>query len=109
MPKYVVLNRSQHALKTWKRAENYKFAARSHLVPLVIQDATAAAAEMPIGLARLEQGFQLVALLSFNSDENAFVGPDGKWLMRYIPSTLRGHPFLMARPPSSDLIALCVD
>lgn len=109
MPKYVVLNRSQHSLKTWKPAENYKFAARSNLVALLIPDVAAAAAETPIGLVRVNDNFQLVALLAFNSGENAFVGPDGKWLMRYIPATLRGYPFIMARQPGSDQAVLCID
>ena len=109
MPKYVVVNRSQHSLTTWKPPENYKFAARSNLVALLIPDVAAAVAEMPIGLIRSNNNFELVALLSFNSDENAFVGPDGKWLMRYIPATLRGYPFMMARQPGSDQGVLCVD
>ena len=109
MPKYVALSRSEHSSRTWRRAEGYKFAERDQTVAIVAQETSAACCEMPLGFIRQGDVFELAALLAFNPGDNAYVAPDGRWMMRYIPMALRGHPFHHVRNPVTGQAILCVD
>lgn len=108
MAKFVPLNHRDHGQKTWTRKEDYRFSSSDALVPLIASELSAAASEMPIGFVREEDKFTLVALLSFRTNENLFVAPDGKWLAKHIPMALRSYPFRLLRPQGHDL-TLCFD
>lgn len=58
--------------------------------------------------AQAKPGYMLVALLGLEPGVNLFVAPDGRWLGRYVPAALRGHPFRLAHA-EQDKLALCVD
>ncbi|WCL54086.1 SapC family protein [Gimibacter soli] len=66
----------------------------SQILPLVIQEIPAAAADMPVVFVKNgETGqFQAVALLGLESKENLFAGPDG-WADVYVPRIVMNMPF----------------
>ena len=70
MPKFVPLSRQLHGDKTWKRAPDYRFAAKVPVVPIVAQEVAAASSEMPLGFVKTGELFELVALVSRRADEN---------------------------------------
>lgn len=109
MTKFVPLNLNDHAGKKWVRNENYGFAARDAVVPLVANELSAAASEFPIGFVRDGSTLTLAALLSFKPNENLFVGPDGKWLGTHVPLALRSNPFRLLRRSNQPGMVLCVD
>lgn len=109
MPKFVPLSPKQHGNKTWKRDPNYHFAAKEQVVPIVAQEVAPASSEMPLGFVKRGDTFDLVALVSWQANENLYVGPDGTWLVKYVPALLRAHPFLLVRPKGHEQLVLCVD
>src|SRR4051812_33765880 len=109
MPAYAILNKPQHAVRTWKRPDNYRFAERDQVVGLVSQEAAAACCEMPFGFVRHGDGLEMAGLCSFTPGDNVFIAPNGQWMMRYIPITLRGHPFHHVRQAGSEQAVLCID
>lgn len=107
--KYVVLNRRDHGIRTWKRRVGFGFAERDQVIILVAQEAAAACCEVPIGFVRHGDAFELVALCSFTPNDNVYIAPNGQLMLRYVPLILRGHPFHHLRQPGSDQAMLCVD
>jgi hypothetical protein len=109
MTRYTVLSRQTHAMRTWKRPENYRFAASDQAVLLVAEEAAAASCEMPFGFVRQGESLEMAAVCGLTPGNNVYVAPTGQWMMRYIPLILRGHPFHHMRQPNSDQALLCVD
>lgn len=109
MPRFVPLSRKSHAGKTWIRPQTYGFASRQPIVPVVGLELTTAAVNMPLGFVRQGDDYHLSGLLSFQSDSNLFVGPDGRWVGAYTPAVLRSHPFRLMRQEGSENMVLCVD
>jgi hypothetical protein len=76
---------------------------------LVAEEAEVACCEMPIGFVRHAESLEMAAVCGLAPGANAYVGPTGQWMMRYIPLVLRGHPFHHVRQPGSDEAILCID
>lgn len=108
MPNIVPISRERHADKGWKRFDSYAFAAHTTLVPLVGAELPKAAMSLPIAFVQQEERYVPVAVLGLEPTTNLFVSPDGRWLSPYIPSALRGHPFVLARTESGNRV-LCLD
>src|SRR5262245_61844491 len=98
-PKFVPLNRKMHGDKTWKRGQDYRFAASDQAVPIVAHEVAAASSELPLGFVRMGEAFELAALVSRRAGENLYVASDGTWLVNYVPAILRAHPFRLLRLP----------
>lgn len=109
MPRYVPISRTNHAGKTWMRAQSYGFASRTPVAPIVGLELATAAVNMPLGFVRQGENFHLSALLSFRADNNLFVGPDGRWISSYTPAIFRSYPFRLLRPEGSEQMVVCVD
>ena len=108
MPNIVPLSRERHAGKGWKRFDSYAFAAHTALAPLVGAELPKAAMSLPIAFVQQNERYVPVAVLGIEPTTNLFVAPDGRWLGAYTPSTLRGHPFALARTENGDWV-LCLD
>ncbi|MTW20210.1 SapC family protein [Allochromatium palmeri] len=108
MPNFVPISRERHADKGWKRFDSYAFAARTALVPLVGAELPKAAMSLPIAFVQQDERYIPVAVLGIEPTSNLFVAPDGRWLGAYIPSALRGHPFMLARTEGENRV-LCMD
>ena len=93
----------------WQPASSLAFAARSATVPLVLAEIPRALLSLPLAFLRGNDAAWPVALLALNTDDNLFVGADGRRLGPYVPAALRAHPFALLRVDGTDRLALCVD
>ena len=64
---------------------------------------------MPIAFVEQSGRYVPVAVLSPLQGHNLFVGPGGQWLGSYVPSLLRGYPFVLARNEGAENAMLCID
>ncbi|EXJ15995.1 SapC family protein [Imhoffiella purpurea] len=108
MPKLAPISLERHADQRWRRFTSYAFAARTSVAPVVLSEMPKASMAMPLAFIREGEAFLLVALMGLAPGKNLFVAPDGRWLGRYVPAALRGHPFALGKLPD-DQFALCVD
>lgn len=96
MPHFQAVSRTTHADKRWKRYDNYHFAARDAVVPLVVQELARALMHLPIGFIKQQDVFVPVAVLGLQPGQNLFVTADGRWIGGYTPAAYRGYPFRLA-------------
>jgi len=109
MTRFVAVSVERHANKCWRRFSSYDFARAQSVVELVAAELPKAAVAMPIALMRGgDASYRLVALLGLEPGNNLYVAPDGRWLGRYIPAVLRGHPFRLLNT-GDDRYVLCLD
>jgi len=108
MRNYQPVSTNKHASLRWKRFDNYHFAAKDAVAPLVVQELPKAAMALPLAFIEQEGGYTPVAVLGLQSGHNLFVAPDGRWIGPYTPAAYRGHPFTLAKMADGQQ-ALCVD
>lgn len=108
MSEFKAVAKNTHAGQSWHRFERYDFARSRAVVPLVVSELSKASVALPIGLMKDNDSFVPVAVLSLDGVSNVFVAPDGRWLGRYVPAELRGHPFALL-PNADGKHVLCVD
>jgi hypothetical protein len=109
MAELAAITTERHAKKVWKHVTDYAFVAEDAGIPLVGAELGKAALAMPIGLIKIDAGYQLVAITSLQPGTNLYVAPDGKWLGGYIPAALRGYPFQLAQQEGSGEFILCIN
>jgi hypothetical protein len=109
MSQLTVVNRERHAGKKWLRFNGYGFAAADAVAPLVGAELVRAAPAMPLAFSEQSGRYTLVAVLSPIPGRNMFVGPDGRWLLGYVPAWFRTYPFRMVPQQGTDNAVLCVD
>jgi hypothetical protein len=105
----VPLNRERHRNLKLQTDGRVRFAASTHFIPLTAVELYDAARDYPVVFAGGESASP-VAILGLRSEENLFVGADGRWAEgRYVPAFVRRYPFILARSgPSSDF-TVCLD
>lgn len=109
MVSVVAVDREKHAGKGWRPPTGYSFAAGQSLLPLVGVEFARAAVSMPIAFVEQAGRYMPVAVLSPLQGHNLFVGPEGHWLGNYVPSLLRGYPFVLVRNEGVENAMLCID
>lgn len=107
MVNVVPVERSLLAGKGWRRPIGYAFAAQQAVVALVASEFPQAALALPICFVEQSGVFVPVMLTSPLPGHNAVVGPDGQWLVGYVPAALRVYPFSLG--PSAGQANLCVN
>jgi hypothetical protein len=103
------LNPELHGNLGLKRSPNpYKFAARTHAVPLQVTEFGPAAINYPIIFAG--ESKQPMAIMSIRQGENLFISADGFFEPdAYVPAYLRRFPFVLADDPQNERLIVCVD
>jgi hypothetical protein len=109
MTELAAINPEHHAKKVWKRVTDYTFAAEQTVIPLVGAELSKAALAMPTGFMKLDAGYQLVAITSLQPGTNLYVAPSGRWVVEYIPATLRAYPFQLAQQEGAGEFILCIN
>lgn len=96
----------------WKArvAQDFRFAAGTNSVPLLLPEIPDAAREFPVAFVKTgDNAFVLACLLGLREDENLYVDPDtGRWGGRYLPAFIRRYPFLLSETPAREFI-VCFD
>lgn len=90
---WVPLSQEHHGGLMWQRFTAYHFAQTTSQVTLAGAELRHAAANFPIALAETAEGWQAVALLGLEDDQNLLVDDRGRWRAAYVPAALRSHPF----------------
>ncbi len=105
----VPINAEAHASVSIRQNTGYGFASDLSAVPLVAAEFASAARDLTIVFSRAEDGMFPFAVLGIENGKNLFVSGDGAWGGRYIPAFLRRYPFVFARDPKGETMALCID
>jgi hypothetical protein len=92
-----------------KTGETYAFAAEVNSVPVTAIEFAQAAAEYPIVFAGTETSVLPAVILGVRESENLFVGPDGRWLGKYVPAFVRRYPFVFSQDEAGTTFTLHID
>src|SRR5690606_37125376 len=93
--KLVPLNLDAHRNLHFDAKNNYSFASKLMVSPVVAAEAGHIAREYVLVFARKAESLPL-ALLGVDKDKNAYVDDSGTWQSRYIPAHVRRYPFMFA-------------
>ena len=105
----VPLNRDTHRSLTFRAPERpLDYAREAHLIPAVIDEFAAAAAEIPIAFLPGPTQPAAVFVTGLRPGVNAFISPKGRWDGHYVPAYLRRYPFIVGEVPNADPV-LCID
>jgi len=104
MPNFQAVSKHTHANKRWKRYDNYAFAAKDAVAPLVVQELARALMHLPIGFIKQQEHFVPVAVLGLQVGQNLFITADGRWIGGYTPAAYRGYPFQLASTPDGQSV-----
>ncbi|WP_372015755.1 SapC family protein [Pseudoxanthomonas sp. 10H] len=92
------LNRDTHRQLRLRQAEDARFAASTHLVPLAGVEFFQAARHYPILFVGEGAEASPIALLGLKPGQNGFVGESGQWRRAaYVPAFVRRYPFVLAQ------------
>ncbi|MCH8683751.1 SapC family protein [Pedomonas mirosovicensis] len=106
----VPLSPSQHAKLVMGERQNFKFSAKTHAIPLTVDEFVVAQRHFPIIFGPGDVSVPL-ALVGLREGQNLFVDENGQWQRDiYIPGYVRRYPFVLARlSPESQDLSLCFD
>ncbi|NDV24265.1 SapC family protein [Desulfovibrio sp. JC022] len=93
--KMVPLNKNEHAAYKIRTPENMDFAAGAHFARLVLAEFVQACSVFPIIFVENADigGFDPGVMLGFEPGQNFFVDGEGKWLVPFVPASIRQYPF----------------
>jgi len=101
------LSPDTHSDKRWRHPDNYLFAGRDAVVPLVAREAPVALLTYALGFMVAER-VTFVAVQGLRPGNNLFVAADGRWLGSYLPAVYREYPFHLVEIEDGKLV-FCVD
>jgi len=108
--KLVTLDRQLHADLKFDTTAGFKFAAKTHLVPIAVTEFRFVARQYPIifSTGEIPMPFAVVGL---RENTNLMVDEDGKWRHRsYIPGAIHTYPFiLLPVTKDSDEVSVIID
>jgi hypothetical protein len=105
------LNATQHGSMRIRQVEKSPFIAKTHAIPITVDEFGLAQRNYPIVFSIGENPIP-IALMGLNDGVNVFMDADGLPVDStvYIPAYIRRYPFLLARlNPQSDELSLCFD
>lgn len=104
------LSSSAHGDWKARRVDNAPFLAKTHAVPVTIDEFALAQRYYPIVFSAGPNPVPL-ALMGLNDGVNLFIDDEGKLTSEvYVPAYVRRYPFMLARlRPDSDELSLCFD
>ena len=105
------LNATQHGSLKIRQVEKSPFIAKTHAIPVTVDEFGLAQRDYPIVFSIGENPIP-IALMGLNEGVNVFLDADGRPVdsTTYIPAYIRRYPFLLARlNPQSDELSLCFD
>lgn len=90
------VNKNRHATFSVRNTANYSHVSTQHLVPVVLHEFIALAAEYPLAFVKnADTGrFQAVAVLGLAPGENLFFSESG-WRAHLVPGSVANYPFIL--------------
>jgi hypothetical protein len=86
----------------------YGFAAKSYLLPAVVDEFATAARSLAIMFAPSGKRFAPVFLCGLRPGSNLFINREGLWTGSYVPAYLRRYPFMLGEREGADPV-VCID
>lgn len=108
----IPLDSKLHRHHGWLRYDNYLFAAKHPVAPMLLPELSAALPFFPLAFVkRPDGGFTLVALQGLHADENLYLDAKGRWQSAFMPGCYRGYPFSLQAMAGAEAarFALCID
>ncbi len=103
------LNAARHATHGVRPDLTFDFARQTNAIPLVLEEAPAAAAEYPVVFMKAPLP-AMIAVVGLTNQTNLYVSDQGAWRPNvYIPAYVRRYPFIFAQTDETDRLMLCVD
>lgn len=104
------LSSNMHGAWKARRMETAPFLAKTHAVPLTVEEFALAQRHFPIVFSVGDNPVPL-ALMGLNDGVNVFVDDQGKLTSEvYVPAYVRRYPFMLARlRPDTEDMSLCFD
>jgi hypothetical protein len=110
MTSWIAISPTEHADKRWSPRKDFANVANRQVVELFASEISVVAHHFPIGLVKLDDDYQLVALVGLEKDRNLYVDLKGRWIGEYIPASLRCYPFILTdHKEKVDEKVVCVD
>ncbi|HLJ69720.1 MAG TPA: SapC family protein [Roseiarcus sp.] len=105
----VPLDRERHRkLRLVQNQRPFAFAAKSHMIPAVVDEFVMASRFLPIVFLPSSPHPSPVFLVGARTGQNLYVDKDGKWAEGYVPAFVRRYPFMLGTPENGAPI-ICVD
>lgn len=103
------LDRSRDSGLHISRPQNYRFAANTNAIPLLVEEIPLAAAHYPIIFATGAQPVPAI-VVGLQNEKNLFIGKNEQWLEGYyLPAYVRRYPFILMDDPEQKQFVLCLD
>ena len=80
MPQWIALSRTQHADHSYLPRQGYTFAVNQAVAPVLLAELPKLLPHYALGFIQQETGYQAVALLSLDGQNNLYLHSDGRWL-----------------------------
>lgn len=106
MTQWTPVTRSQHADKRYLPRKGYTFSINQTVASILLAELPKLVPYYVLGFIRKTSSYQAVALLSLDHQNNLYLQRDGRWLGSYVPASLRGYPFTLARIEEDPLCRL---
>ena len=105
----VPLDRDRHRGFTLDVGEKrFSVAARSHVIPALMQEFSAASAHLPIVFLPGTGTPVAVFLVGLRTGCSAMVDSEGEWRGNYVPAYLRRYPFMLGEVTDGEPV-VCID
>ena len=108
MPQWIALSKTEHAVSYYLSRQGYAFAINQAVAHVLLAELPKLLPHYALGFIQQGEGYQPVALLSLDGQNNLYLHSDGRWLGNYVPASLRGYPFTLANTEDGQK-ALCID
>lgn len=103
------LDRVRDGKMKLNRPTNFKFAAKTNAIPLLVDEFPLAAAYYPIVFADGPLPVP-AAVVGLKNDSNLFVNGKNEWVGgAYLPAYVRRYPFILMDDPDNKQFVLCID
>lgn len=103
------LDRARDEKLRISRPTNFRFAAGTNAIPLLIDEFPMAAAYYPIVFAAGPTPVP-AAVVGLKNDDNLFLDKEARWVNgTYLPAYVRRYPFILMDDPEQKQFVLCID
>lgn len=105
---WTIVSPSKHREYRYRARDRFSHAKQRIVVPITLTELQKLLPEFVLAFINRGGEFYPVALLGLWEGSNWYVDPDGRWLSTYVPATLRGFPFSLAKTAEGDSLVLAI-